>query len=173
METYLFNLGNNKSETNNFEAYKNKEASIMEMREDGAITIISFMPSLTDSEIKNLDNSKINFRVIEKEGMLVTYARYKHSPFIIELPFLPDLYNDNRVENFIKEKPVEIITIDSKSMETKSYRIITFPYKLGETLKKSWENNYSKYPQLLVHIREYDILDLWNIGTYVGSGHNY
>jgi hypothetical protein len=173
MEVKLFNLEDNESETNKFEAYKNKEAHFMEMREGGAITIVNFMPSLTKSEIKTVDNSKINFRVIEKEGMLVTYARYKYSPIVIELPFSPDLYNDNRVRDFKKERPVEITTIDSKSMETKSYRIITFPYELGRKLKKSWRNNYSHYSQLLAHLKRYDVLDLWDIGTHVGSGHNY
>lgn len=105
--------------------------------------------------------------------MLVTYVRYKHSPIVIELPFSPDLYNDNRVGDFKKERPVEIITIDSKSMETKSYRIITFPYELGRKLKKSWKNSYSHYSQLLDHLKRYDVLDLWEIGIHVGSGHNY
>lgn len=66
MTTYLFNLEDNESETNNFEAYKNKEAHFMEIREGGAITIVNFMPSLTKSEIKTLDNSKIKFQSYRK-----------------------------------------------------------------------------------------------------------
>ena len=86
----------------NLEKMKGYEGSLMEMHEGSELSIIIMMPNIKEKEVKDLKNKKIKVKVLENKNMLVTYINFSGTPLIFELPFNPEKYSDNRIDNFEK-----------------------------------------------------------------------
>lgn len=154
----------------NPEMYKGYESSVMEMANNGALSITLFLPNMTKSEVEIFKKNKIKVRVVEKENMLVTYIQYVGSNLTFELVFDPEKYPDNRMELFNKKNLIEIISVDTMDdMKVKSLRVVTAPFKLQELWEKSWKTDYSSYDNWVTELQNQNLMSIWNKAKYVGK----
>lgn len=103
------------------ERFYNFEGAFMEMHEGGELSIMIFLPDMSDKEKDTLMKAKIKVNILENKNMLVTYINFTGSQLVFELPFNPEKYPDARVKKFNPKGLINVIGVRQCRYDSADY----------------------------------------------------
>src|SRR5690606_27619173 len=115
------------------------EGAYLEAVKDDGFYALLCLPNISGKEKETLKTTKINVRIVENDGMLLTLIRFGSTPLIFELNFDPTLYPDQRaIELLDFSDLLQIVGIDTKDLTIQALRVVTIPRRLIDEWRKSW-----------------------------------
>ena len=150
---------------------------VFEVLDDGIFILVIYLNNMQSEEKKILKKKKIHVKVIEEDEFILPLMRFGDTELLFEIDFDPFLYlskNDERFEKIGQSNMVNIISIESTNNIVQTMRWVNMPLKLYNKMIATWNTvndlNYSKkYKNFINRFKRYGLLQLWNMGEYIGK----